>query len=75
MKKIIFKIVFVLVIIILGVAIYKRGFTIRQMWTENPPTIRNSCWAICESDESVTWQEYVDRYHASKMKLDNPGGN
>ncbi len=43
-------------------------------WMEDPPTIMTNCWTACEETEPVSWKEYVERYHASKMKLDNPGG-
>jgi len=47
-------------------------FPSAMMWQENPPTIYNKCWTTCEEGESVTWEEYVERYHASRMRLDNP---
>ena len=50
---------------------YYRFYT-PQMWIETPPTIAYECWTSCKSIERVTWDEYVSRYHASRMRLDNP---
>ena len=72
--KILFKVFFVFLLVFLGSFIYQRGFHTGQMWMENPPTIKTNCWSICIDEESVSWEEYVRRYHESKMRLDQPGG-
>jgi len=45
---------------------------IDTQWLEDPPTISTDCWSFCKKREPVSWSEYVERYHASKMKLDQP---
>ena len=84
--KIAFNCIIFLLAMFLGAVSYQQGwknaekkwfgeglFT-GQMWLENPPTILNNCRSICQDSESVSWEEYVRRYHESKMRLDQPGG-
>ncbi len=74
-KKIKICVVILIFLVMLGYLIIKKGnlHHINTQWGEGPPhTISSNCWSMCMNEETVSWQEYVDRYHASKMKLDQP---
>ncbi len=52
---------------------YKNRFNTDVLWSEGPPyKIMSDCLVMCKNEEIVTLKEYTEKYHASRMTLDNP---